>query len=1303
MLTRTIFQFYFRYLFFLLSITLLPQFVVGQNVLSQRTDSDFIFLSSEKYSVTAKGLPIFSIHKRINDSNDEDSLERTKAKISYSNPLQRERVFVKFQVIYPEFEYLTKQEEYIIKKNDLKISDTLNPQVYVGISKKNKIADIRLCPIVKKNGRFMRLKSFKLTEEIIHRKDNSTKTKQDKSTIENSTIIELPTMASKEELAERWHNSSVLSSGKWLKISVKEEGIYQLTAKQLNQHGFTDIKRVKIFGYGGRIIPEDWNFTSDKKIPDDLCEVSTILSNDKLIFFAEGITRWNGTRHENNPYSSYSCYFITEGDNPLHISEETTTLETSLSSSIITHHVVVDNDVASLYEGGRELYDGHNFAEGNPYTFKVSTPTIVGKGNAQIDIALAASGKSTTSVNITLNDSQRLSNMSISPYGSDESARESRKSYTIAAQNLKENNEFKISISPTTTARLNYIRISYPRALKATDAPYSFSPETNGPITLKIANASKSTQLWQIANGTNYTTRIQSQIAQGDTLMAKIKDGTQRFVIYNEGQDYPSPTIFSVIKNQNLHADSNIQMVIIIPSDSAFVHEAKMLAEAHKRVQQFNVKIVKAQELYNEFSSGTPDASAYRRYLKMLYDRAEKNDEAPRFLLFMGPCLWDNRLLTSSYKAENPEKYLLAFEVSHNASNNLSSSLSIGDLYSYVTDDFFSWLDDNEGSSYGTNKPDIAVGRMPCTNAEEAKIMVEKSIAYLEGKNMGPWQSRAYVLGDDRDNNLHMIGAEDVAKSITSASEKHLLLHKVYWDAYNRTYSQTGYSYPQASRTLQRAMADGALIFDYIGHGSPDQISHAKILEKSDFANNSSTALPLWIMASCKISPYDTPQSDIGRTALINPNGGAVAVLCASRSVVADRNVELNTRFCQYLLSSGSERCTFGEALLKTKTALVTTNTDATINKLKYALLGDPALPIALPQYKIIVDSINGVHINNTTNEKVKACSIARFSGHIEAMNAVQAKDFSGIIYATLSDKTDTITCKNNADATTPMVYQDRTKTLIEINDSVVDGFFTLNIPIPQDISYSSASARLTLFASATNLNKTALGYSENFSLNGTSSETIGDTIPPQVFISLNDFDFPNGGITNDTPLFLARISDNVAINTSSVSLGHDMNLCIDNDPMQVYSLNNYFTYDFGAYNTGYISWQLPTMTPGTHILNFKVWDVNNNSTTAQLKFIVGELSNEAFDINAIENPVHKNASFVIYIPKEDDVTTLVETEIFDAYGRLIWSKDSNPQGAYHTITWNADAFPAGIYLYRATMVRGNEKMRTAIRKLIVK
>ena len=75
--------------------------------------------------------------------------------------------------------------------------------------------------------------------------------------------------------------------------------------------------------------------------------------------------------------------------------------------------------------------------------------------------------------------------------------------------------------------------------------------------------------------------------------------------------------------------------MIAVPTGGKLTAQAERLAEIHRQ-RGLTVKVVPANLLYNEFSSGTPDANALRRYLKMLYDRAATPDKAPRYLLLMG-------------------------------------------------------------------------------------------------------------------------------------------------------------------------------------------------------------------------------------------------------------------------------------------------------------------------------------------------------------------------------------------------------------------------------------------------------------------------------------------------------------------------------------------------------------------------------------------------------------------------------------------------------------------------------------------
>lgn len=160
-----------------------------------------------------------------------------------------------------------------------------------------------------------------------------------------------------------------------------------------------------------------------------------------------------------------------------------------------------------------------------------------------------------------------------------------------------------------------------------------------------------------------------------------------------------------------------------------------------------------ADELYNEFSSGTPDANAYRRYLRMLSDKAQSEADMPKYLLLFGDGVWDNRMLTSGCRILNPDDYLLCFE-----SENSFSAVDC-----FVSDSWFGMLGEGAGLYPNRELQDVAVGRFPVTYAEDAKVLVDKTISYAQNANAGPWQNTLMFMGDDGNGNIHMQDADEVA------------------------------------------------------------------------------------------------------------------------------------------------------------------------------------------------------------------------------------------------------------------------------------------------------------------------------------------------------------------------------------------------------------------------------------------------------------------------------------------------------------------------------------------------------------
>ncbi len=746
------------------------------------------------------------------------------------------------------------------------------------------------------------------------------------------------------------------------------------------------------------------------------------------------------------------------------------------------------------------------------------------------------------------------------------------------------------------------------------------------------------------------------------------------------------------ITNQDHHADAATDMVIIIPTSQHLLAQAERLKAHHEQHDGLRVTIVPADELYNEFSSGTPDATAYRRYLKMLYDRATTPNDKPRYLLLFGDGAWDNRMLTSEWSGYNTDDYLLCYE----------SENSFSQVNCYVSDDFFCLLDDEEviqitngNSTTYAGKPDVAVGRLPARTPDEAKTLVDKIISYAQNEYAGPWQNEICMMGDDGNDNSHMKTADKVATMIESTYPNYNV-DKIYWDAYQRTSSSTGYSYPDVTRLIKQQLQNGALMMNYCGHGAAYAMSHELVMKLTDFEAQQSNYLPLWMTASCDIMPFDGQEENIGETVMLNSKGGGIAFFGTTRTVYATYNEVMNLAFTKHVLTPGMA---IGEAVRLAKCELVEKSSDLTCNKLQYTLLGDPALQLNTPRQKMVVDSINGMPA--TQGIKLAAGSIVKITGHVELNNETDT-DFNGIVTLSVRDAEETITCRLNDRSSTgadkAFVYQDRTNYLYRGSENVTEGIFNFTFAIPKDISYTDGSGLMTLYAINADKTRSAHGENESFELIG-SSTALTDSIGPSVYCYLNSKNFKNGGKVNTTPYFIAELYDDSGINASGSSIGHDLELIIDGDMNQTYNLNNYFEYDFGDYRSGSIGFSIPQLSIGTHKLLFRAWDILNNSTTTELLFEVSEDAGSGeFNVTCTQNPASTNTQFVITHDRPGSELK-VTLDVFDLGGRQLWRQTDTVMATNNTVTidWNLNVaggsrLHTGLYLCRLTLNDGDSQ-----------
>ena len=772
--------------------------------------------------------------------------------------------------------------------------------------------------------------------------------------------------------------------------------------------------------------------------------------------------------------------------------------------------------------------------------------------------------------------------------------------------------------------------------------------------------------------------------------------------------NFAEPEYVYNITNQDLHAHEPVDMVIVVPLTGKLNAQAERLKAFHEQHESLSVRIVPADELYNEFSSGTPDANAYRRYMKMFYDRAANDSQMPRYLLLFGDCAWDNRMLSSAWRGCSPDDFLLCYE----------SDNSFSETDCFVSDDFFCMLDDEESIADGngyysiTGKADIAVGRFPVRNDEQARIMVDKTIGYANNQNAGSWQNTIMIMGDDGNNNLHMRDANEAANEIEKLNGG-FVVKRVMWDAYTRETTATGNNFPEVSNIIKQQQAAGALIMDYCGHGRWDQISHESVLLLTDFESFTNANLPLWITASCDIAPFDGQVNNIGETAVLNEKGGAVAFFGTSRTVYADRNKYINIAYLKEVLKlQDGKPVSIGEAQRLAKNALISTGTDRTRNKLQYSLLGDPALCLNLPVLKAVIDTINGVSVAAATEIQLKAGSVATVKGHIEK-NGTTYTDFNGTVTATVRDTKEHIVCKlNNTDsregASTPFEYDDRTKPLFSGSDTVKDGKFSFLFAVPIDINYSDDTGLINVYAANEQKNELANGFCDQFTVGGTQAGG-NDSIGPSVYCYLNSPSFTNGSNVNSTPYFVAEITDKDGINTSGSSIGHDLELCIDGEMERTYNLNDHFQYEFGSYTKGTTFFSIPELSEGKHTLKFRAWDILNNSTTTELTFnVVKALEPGIFSVACTNNPATTQTTFIISHDRIGSEME-VELEVFDFAGRQLWrhtEKGVSTTGNY-TVSWNLTVdggarLQTGVYLYRVHIGCEGSSKASKAQKLII-
>ena len=1124
-------------------------------------------------------------------------------------------------------------------------------------------------------------------------------------------------------------DSSRLADWNWVRVSVERSGIHCISVADLEHAGIRDVSHVHVFGRGGSAISE--KLTED--IPNDPPQVPIIRVGNNILFYAQGPTTWAPTdsmtfQHTLHPYSTLGYYLVCEDDSLKDKSAEKSTIAPSGTRvSTFTERLYHEEELVNPGGTGRNMlgedlmaqpkqhykFQLPGFVDGSQVSVNTQVGVNVTQGKCNLtyyynNAKLPSSDLESFSITKDLNYDLYLTytdirKRNLSNFG------------TVKRFKLSGTNELDFGVEMNYTGALNFARfdfvtVNYERRLSMEglqELQFGSGPNTNTDICYVISNAKEETRVWDVT--VPYApVELQTQFSENELTFSPIAGGHREYIAFNPSGTFTHVGNSLPVSNQDIHSKPTPDMIIV--TTSVYRSQARRLAKFHEQNDSMRVLVVMQPEVFNEFSSGTPDAMAIRMMCKMFYDRGtDAAGHRLQYLLMMGDGTYDNRDLISEMRSLNKSK-LITWQSIDSYSHEYKS---------LVSDDPFVILGDNSGPNFNVHPMSIAVGRFPVSNEEEARIMVDKAINYMSSNDYGTWKNQALNVADDMDNGIHMQQAEQVINTMRENGGESLIYNHVFIDAFPETTVGGTRTFPEAKAMMLNRLREGVAWWNYTGHASPNNWGAEGMLRRTDITDNLYYShLPLLYAATCSFAKFDAATESGAENMVMNPRGGTIASISSTREVLISYNGPLNNAVAKFAFSRDSKgrSMPIGEILRLGKNEVIANKKDTTTNKMCYVLLGDPALRLSQPSNRIVIETINGKAINHQDLPEFRGCQTVTFAGHITDYQGNKLPEFNGTVRSTLYDSEQSVTThgySTTSGSGAEFTYLDRTNRLALTVDTIRGGEFSIRITIPSEVlgTYENYSpSLLNMYAYDETNGLEASGSCSDFYIYGYDDTESTDTDGPEIaFLGLNSSAFNDGDAVNESPIVLATISDASGVNFSTAGIGHEITLLLDNK-VSYNDLSGYYTPQQTTIGTvGTLQFPLSSLKAGEHSLRLRVWDVHRNMSEKTIHFNVSPgMKPELVDVYATQNPAYSNTTFYVEHDRPEAVVK-VTIEVYDLMGRLVWTttqSGKSNQFMSFPITWNltsnnGNRVPRGIYVYRATLTSNNGEYESSKAKKI--
>lgn len=1016
--------------------------------------------------------------------------------------------------------------------------------------------------------------------------------------------------------SQDFKTTSVLSSGKWIKMRVVESGVYEVSYDDLRSYGFSQPEKVRVYGRGGNAMSERLS----KGRMDDLVQTPVLHRNSKIYFYTKGVSNDSLKIDVNdgshivspipNPYSKYGAIFLTDSEQEVQVAIEDYAVG-------ICNGIALSDKGFGMWVHEEEKYNpgmtGQNFLGANilgvnQVTHQVPMPAFANEGKVYLSCNFAVMSDTEMSseayfdgaqmFSSTLNRISKNSTISYLEYGN-----LLARNYIELSSVIQETDSHTLNVrlqcfSTFQRAWEDYCALTYPTYLvlpeDMSQIRHFISPKSGEGFLFSNYDI-ENTLVWLVdMYGFEQDKVFQTKnipmtwLDSGYAVNMDTDKSWAELIMFNPTKQQLKPEYVGEVANQNLHSAATPDMLII--TNSYLFEQAERLAQFHREHDGMDVLVVNQEEVFNEFSGGVRDAMAYRLMCKMFYDRDKYKF---KYLLLFGQGTFDNRML---YVPETAE-YLITYQ----------SELSYSQKFSYSTDDFFGFLTDSE-LNYSFQKMNISVGRLPVSKVSDARVYVDKVISYYKDVEEGDisWKNNIMLIAEDGDTGYHEEQCEMFLSRLNGGR---------YEVNPTKVYNQ-GYADEEFARKFRESLNLGQYFYLYIGHGTFHSLTHDQLIsnlgieEQTHFKHQ-----PIAYFSSCDVARYDNNERNLIRQMLVNEKGGLVCGIGATRVALIVSNSLMTNAFAENMARSAdyfSGEKTIGRILLAAKNAC----NDNSENHLKYHLLGDPAIKISLPENKISLTSISHCELEESSKIYVSRGAKTTVEGEVRNEEGNVDTSFNGDLKLQIfdADKYFITSSVDGVDANNypiriPVDLYSRGALLHEVGASVTNGKFTCTIAVPEFCSAERGEVLPIRMIAYNDQGKSLSGICNNMVSDNPYQEIIDTTKPAITDFYVNDkATFVDGMEVNSDITVYAELYDENGINICAESPQTALSVVIDGGKRSCSAVEYTPHGDTG----GTISMPVYDLSEGMHTIELIATDLFANQASKMLSVYVVKTADNA-------------------------------------------------------------------------------------------